>query len=540
MDKVYIFGHKNPDTDSVCGSISLSYLKNKLGYNSEPRILGSINPETSFALKKFKVNVPLYLNDVKVQIKNINYRQDYIMNENKPIIEAFSFMNENSITGLPLVDDDGKFKGYVSLKEIANDMIYNESLRVETSFDNLASTLEASETIKFDDEITGFAHAATFDDATFIKNIPLDNESILIVGDRNSIIRYAIESKVKLIIIVKNRHIPDNLKEFAKENKVNMIITPKSSFKIARLLCLSNPIKSIQRDSKTITFNVNDYLSDFNEITSKYKHTNYPIINNQNVCLGMLRTIDAHEINKKKVILVDHNMLDQSVDGLYESEILEIIDHHNIGDINTNLPINFRNMAVGSVNTIIYHLYQENNIDIPSNIAGLMLSGIISDTLLLKSPTTTDIDRKVALDLASIAKVDLNKYGLELLESGVDITGLTDEQIIYKDFKTYKVDEKVMAVGQVFTTNFDIFKDRIDSIVEYLNKIDEVYNYRIITLYVTNFLTNDSYLLFSDNSKKSLELAYGVENINEGHFLPGVVSRKKQIIPVLMDVLEHL
>lgn len=540
MEKVYIFGHKNPDTDSVCGSITLSYLKNKLGMNTEPRILSPINPETEFALKKFNIETPLYLNDVKVQLKDVNFHKNYIINENKTIFEAFSIMNNNAITGLPLVDDAKKFKGYVSLKEVAAEMIYNENLHIETTFENLINILDANDYIKFDDFIDGYAHAATIDDASFIKDIRLDSESILIVGDRESIIKHAITKKVKLIIMVKDRKMSPELKKLAKENRVNVIMTTKSSFKIARVLCLANPIKSIKRGSVTITFNANDYLTDFNEETSRLKHTNYPIINNKNICLGMLRTIDAHEVNKKKVILVDHNMLGQSVDGLYEADILEIIDHHNIGDINTAHPINFRNMSVGSVNTIIYYLYKENGVKIPKDMAGLMLSGIVSDTLLLQSPTTTQKDRLVAQELATIAKVDLNQYGLELLSSGVSIDGLTANDIIFKDFKTYKVEDHVMAIGQVFTTNFNDYKPRVNEIVEELNRLEKNHDYKVCALFVTNFLTNNSYLLFSDGSKKILELSYGLDELKNGTMLKGVVSRKKQMVPNVMNVLDHI
>jgi manganese-dependent inorganic pyrophosphatase len=540
MDKVMIFGHKNPDTDSVCGAIALSYLKNKLGNNTEPRILGSLSKETEFVLKKFKVDTPLYLNDVKVQLKDVNYHKHYIINENRTIYEAFNIMNKYTITGLPLVDDENKFTGYVSLKEIASEMIYNENLKVSTTFDNIVSTLEATKYIKFDDYIEGYAHAATFDDSTFIKDIIMDEESILIVGDRESIIRHAIERHVKLIIMVKNKDLSRELKALAKKNKVNIIITSKSSFKIARVLCLSNPIKSIRRNQSTVTFNELDYLTDFNEITSKLKHTNYPIVNNNNVCLGMLRTIDAHEVKRKKVILVDHNMVGQSVDGLYESDILEIIDHHNIGDINTSIPINFRNMSVGSVSTIIYYLFEENEVKMPKYIAGLLLSGIISDTLLLQSPTTTDIDRLVAKKLAKVADLDIKKYGLELLSSGVSIEGLTPNEIIHKDFKTFKVGDDSMAIGQVFTTSFSIYKDIMDDLIKEVDHICEDHDYKVCALFITDFLTNDSRIIYSEKSKKIVEMAFGIENIEEGHLLRGVVSRKKQIVPNLMSTLEHI
>ncbi len=539
MDKIFVFGHKNPDADSVCGSITLSNLKNELGMNTEARILSPINKETEYILNRFGVEVPPYLNDVRVQIKDVNYHKNYIINENKTIYEAFKMMNANAITGLPLVDDSGLFKGYVSLKEVASDMIYNENLHIETSFDNLINILESTDYLKFDEEISGYAHAATFADETFIKDIKIDEESIVIVGDRENIIKYAINSKVKLIIMVKGSKLNLELLDLAKKNKINVIMTNKSSFKIARVLCLTNPIKSIKRGVDTITFTVDDYLTDFNEETNKLKHTNYPILNSRGKCLGMLRTIDAHEVNKKKVILVDHNMRAQSVDGLEEAEILEITDHHNIGDINTSSPINFRNMSVGAVNTIIYYLYKENNVKISKKMAALMLSGIISDTLLLQSPTTTEKDRIVAHELASIAKLDLNKYGLELLSSGVKIDGLTANEIVFKDFKVYKVGNYNMAIAQVFTTDFKVFQPRVDEIVEELNRVATNHDYKSCVLFVTNFLTNNSYLLFSDNSKKILEIAYGFDDVKNGDLLKGVVSRKKQMVPFIMNAIEH-
>lgn len=540
MEPIYVFGHKNPDTDSVCGAISYAYLKNKLGVKAEPRVIGEINKETEYVLKYFKVEVPHYLNDVKVQLKDVNFHKNYLLNENKPIIDAFNVMNLNAITGLPLVDDNKKFKGYVSLKEIAADMIYNENLLVDTDFINLVNVLDAKEYLKYDDHITGYAHAATFDDETFINNIELDKESILIVGDREKLIEHAINKGVKMIILVKNRPLSSRLKHLAVKNKINVIISPKSSFKVARVLCLANPIKTIKRGQETIYFNEQDYLTYFNDETSKLKHTNYPIVNNKGVCLGMLRTIDAHEVKRKKVILVDHNMTSQSIDGLYEAEILEIIDHHNIGDINTSAPINFRNMSVGSVNTIIYLMYKENGIRIPQNIAGLMLSGIISDTLLLQSPTTTELDKVVASTLAHTAKLNMKKYGLDMLSSGVDIKGFTANEIVYRDFKTYKINDHSMAIGQVFTTDYKMYKERENELVEELNRLAANNSFSVCALFVTNFLTNDSNILYSENSKRILEQAYNINELHEGDVIKNVVSRKKQMVPCIMDVVEHL
>ncbi len=538
MDKIYIFGHKNPDTDSVCASIAYANLKNKLGLNAEPRLLSPINPETKFVLNKFNLEEPKYLNDVKVKIKDVKFHKNYLINENKPIIDAFNMMNKHSITGIPLVNDDNKLTGYVSLKEIAHEMIFNESIKVNSAFEDLVRILEASEFIKFDDNIEGYAHAATFDDASFIRDIPLDNESILIVGDRTSIINYALNSKVKLMIIVKDKKLTKEQRKQAKENKINVICTPKSSFKIARVLCLANPIRNIKRGGSVITFNKDDYLTDFVEATAKLKHTNYPIVDNDNVCLGMLRTIDAHEVNKKKIILVDHNMVAQSVDGLYEADLLEIVDHHNIGDINTTNPINFRNMAVGSSCTIVYFLYKENNIKITKDIAGLLLSGIVSDTLMLKSPTTTEVDKVVAKELAHIAKLNINKYGLELLESGVSIDGMSPSDIIFKDFKIYNVNERNMVVSQVFTTDYKDYALIENDLVEELDKIQANHDYAACVLFVTNFLTNESNVLYAHKCEDLVATAFNIRHVEEGFLLKDVVSRKKQIVPYLMDVLE--
>lgn len=540
MDKIYIFGHRKPDTDSVCGAISLSYLKKEMGLNTEPRILSEINNETEYALKKFKTPVPKYLNDVKIQLKDVKYKKNFYTNENTSIFSTYNYLMNNNITGIPLVDDKKHFVGYVSLKEIANELIVSDSNYLNTTFDAIAETLNASKTYKFEENISGNVMAVTLPYRIFMETIPIDNNSILIVGNREHIIDFGLKNKVKLLIIITNHTLTKEQLSLAKKNKVNVIVTPYDTFKTSRVITLSNPIKSIKRSSSAICFDPNDYLSDFLEVSNKLKHTNYPIVNGKGICEGMLRVIDTHEMNRKKVILVDHNEPSQSVDGLEEAELLEIVDHHNIGDINTYIPINFRNMAVGSVNTIIYTLYKDQKIKIPSNIAGLMLSGIISDTLLLASPTTTELDREAAKKLARLAKVDLKKYGVELLSSGVSIDGMTIQEVIYKDFKNYTINDNKFGVGQVFTTDFNIFKNNIEDYVKELNNIAENNSFKIVCLFVTDILNNNSYIIYNDKSKDYLIDAFNIMDIKEGTLLKGVVSRKKQMVPPIMEVLEKM
>ena len=539
MDKVYIFGHKKPDTDSVAGAISFAYLKRKLGVNAEPRILSEINKETTFALNKFGFDVPKYLNDVKVELKDIKYNRDYYANQDDSIFKVYNYFMEKGITGIPLVDNHKKFIGYVSLKELANELIKGDTNEISAKFMDIVDVLNASSYYKYDNYISGNVLAVALPFAQFSDFINIYEDTILICG-RDSIIEDAVKHKAKLIIVVANKELTKEEIELVRYNKVNVIVTPYDTFKTSRLITLANPIKMIKRSSSAVCFGPNDYLTDFVEISNKLKHTNYPIVNSKGYCEGMLRLIDTNLITRKKVILVDHNEPSQSADGLNEADILEIVDHHNIGKISTLLPINFRNMSVGSVNTIIYTLYKENNIEIPSDIAGLMLSGIISDTLLLASPTTTELDKQVAKDLANIAEVDLYKYGKELLKSGVSNDGLTINEIVYKDFKSYVTGEVKFGIGQVFTTDFKEYSDRLNEYVDELNHIADNNDYKVACLFVTDILENNSYLLFNDDAKEYLNDAYELSDIKEGEKLMGVISRKKQMVPPIMGVLEKL
>ena len=539
MKKINIFGHKNPDTDSVCGAISLSYLKNIIGYNTEPRIIGDINKETKFALNYFGIEVPKYLNDVKVKIKDITYHKDYFVRDYTSIYDTYNFMDERNITGIPIVGERKKFVGYVSLKEIAKSMINDNTNYLDTTFNNIVKTLKSVNYVKIDDNIVGEIVAATFDDNTFINNVKLNQNSIVIVGDRQAIIDYAIECKVKLIILIGDKELNAEQLVIARHNNVNVINTPYTSFEASKLLGLTNKISSIKRNENCNCLNIEDYMSDFIEISNKTKHTNYPIVSKKGICYGLLRLIDTGEIERDRVILVDHNESKQSVDGLDEADILEIVDHHNISDINTKKPINFRNMAVGSVNTIIYYMFRENDVDIPYSIAGLMLSGILSDTVILNSPTTTYHDKFVVSELSKIVGVDYTSFGMELLKSGMNFKGDSIEDIIYKDFKSYSINDYKFGIGQVFTVDFTEYNN-INAYINALNDIGRKNGYKVVALYITNILTKSSMLIFNTDAKAIMADAYDIDEIEQGIILDDVLSRKKQIVPIIMEVLDKL
>lgn len=537
MQTTYIFGHKKPDTDSICASISLSYLKNKLGLKAEPMCLGEINKETKYVLDYFNLKQPKYLNDVKLQIKNIEYKKNCYLNCKESINTGFNYMNQNDLTGLPIVDDNKKLIGLVTLKELAKELIQGEFTHLKTSYKNIIDTLDGEEILKFDEEIEGNVMAAAFRSTTFIQNIKITNNDILIIGDRNNILEYIIKSKAKLIILVGNGELSKNNYELAKENKVNIIRTKHDTFYTSKIINLSNYIENVAFLTPLVIQD-NDYYSYFKELSNKTKYTNYPVINKKGECLGLLPLTLSSLKNPKKVILVDHNEKEQSVDGLEEAEIVEVVDHHKLGTLATTQPINFRNMAVGSSNTIIYNLFKENKVIIPQNIAGAMLSGILSDTLLLKSPTTTKLDQEAVSDLEKIALVNYQEYGMNMFKAGSSLEGISKENIIFQDFKKFNYNNENIGVGQVFTTDVDYILNEKEEYIKLLNNISKTDNYKIILLFVTDIINNGSYILYNDESYDIIMESYKLERLKQGYYLKNVVSRKKQIIPPILETLE--
>ena len=434
--QTYIFGHRNPDTDSICSSIALSYLKNSLGEKTVPKTIGHLNNETKFVLNYFKIPEPQYLNDVKIRIKNIKYDKNIYINENSSIFDAYHIMQKQSITAIPLTNNSNKLSGFVSMKDLSKFLVEGNKMKINTSLDNIINVLNATVLTKFDDEIIGNMMLVGYQSSTFHEEVKLTNNDILIIGDRYKVIDYAIESSVKLIILALNNNLNNEYIEKAKKNKITIIKSPMSSFEIANIISLSNRIKSINNCINPVTVFDDDYYDEFQIISKKSKHTNYPVINHKGECLGLISLNHVNEYDIQNVILVDHNNYEQSVVGIEEAKIIEIIDHHNLGTIGTKVPINFRCMIVGCTATIIYKMHQESKIKLPKNIAGLLLSAILSDTLLFTSPSTTELDKQVAIKLSKIARINIDDYGYKMLKAASTISGLTVDELIYQDYKS--------------------------------------------------------------------------------------------------------
>ena len=537
MNKVLIFGHKKPDTDSVVAAISLSYLKNKLGMSCEPRVLGEINSETKFILDYFNIKHPKYLNDVKLEVKDVNYLKNNFVSEYESVYKCFNYMTDKKISTLPIIDNNGKYCGAVSMKDIAKDSVNGDWEILNTSYKNIIDTLNGKEIAKYDEEITGNILIASYRSTTFIENVDLTPDTILIVGDRHSIIEYAIEKNVKMIILTGGSQIKEEHLKIAKEKHINIISTNYNTFNVARKIGLCNYITKIDIDKNVTYVNETTDLNDFIDLANRTKYSNFPVINKDGKCLGIIRLADTAEKNKKQVILVDHNEAEQSVDGLHDANIVEIIDHHKIGTLGTTMPINFRNMPVGSTNTIIYNLFKENNVEIPSDIAGIMMSAIISDTLLFKSPTTTEIDKDIVRRLSEIAQLDYKKFAMDMFKAGSMIKNKSPEEILYADFKNFNIDGARIGIGQLSTVSPDDVINRKQDYIDLLNRIGKENDYKLIALFVTDIINNCSYCFFNDKGKFILENSFD-KDFYQGIKMDGILSRKKQIIPAIMNTLE--
>ena len=318
---------------------------------------------------------------------------------------------------------------------------------------------------------------------------------------------------------------------------MDVISSKYNGITTANLVVLSNFIGNKVKNSHIITINENDSLYDVLEIANKKTYSNYPVLSNSGKCLGVFKPSIKDNTNPKKVILVDHNEIEQSAVGLDEAEIVEIVDHHKIGNVGTMAPINFRNMPVGCTETILYLMYKENGVEIPRNIAGLMMSGIISDTLLLSSPTTTEIDRNAVLELSNIVGIDYKAYAMEMFKAGSNMKGKSINEIIHLDFKNFAVDNQRFGIGQVSTMDADDILSKKDEFIKVLNEIATDEDYAAIALFVTDILKNGSYILYNEKSTDIFKASFDVD-IEEGYFFEGLVSRKKQIVPRIMNYMD--
>lgn len=533
-----IFGHRNPDTDSVASAIALSNLKNSLDEASIPCVIGNPNKETQFVLNYFNVKAPRLLKDVKTQVSDLKRDPGRGIPPTASILWAYRLMVEEQLDTLAIVNEHQKLLGIVSMKDIAMGLIRGDYYQLETSFDNLVYDLKGTLLTGLGNELIKGRLSIM---AYYYKSIEgiLDRDDIVIVGDRYDVIEYAIEVKVKLIIITGDKKVPLKYLQYAEANGVSILSIPYDTYYASKIINQCNFVSTIMRTQGIIKFNPDDYLDEVKDAMGNTHFRNYPVVDDDNTFIGFINRKHIMNGGKKKVILVDHNEYAQSVEGLREAEILEIIDHHKVGDISTSIPIYFRNTPVGSTCTIIYQLYQENQLEIDYATAGLLMAGILSDTLYFKSPTTTPQDQGAVKGLNQILSLDLETFTMEMFKAGTSLEGQEIEEIFHKDFKEFLLEGYRVGISQVFTLDIDDIFNRQKDFIDYLHKIHQNLNHGLTLLLITDILNEGSYLLYETNNPAIISQSFHVEP-HQGVFLQGIVSRKKQVVPQILQGINML
>ena len=539
MDKkIYVFGHKNPDTDSICASISYAHLKSALGQNNvEPVRLGKVSKETQFALDYFGVEAPALLENIKPQVSDMNYYNVppvYVVDSVK---KAWDVMTENGRHMIPVLYHDHKMAGVISISDIAKTYIGLTDGSVlkehKTPFINIPSVLEGK-------IISGsYPHAYVLGDVHTVASISDDDKltssDIIITGPNPARIEKAIATGAGCVIITDQdmNHLAINTRD---GNETAIICTPFSFFKTIKMISQSIAVKNILKKDNITFFETDDYLDEVKQVMLTNPYRYFPIIDKDGKVSGLVSKRHLLDIQKKKVILVDHNERDQSADGLEQAEILEIIDHHRVANIDTGNPLYLRCEPVGCTNTIIGKMYEENNLMPPKEIAGLMLSAILSDTLIFKSPTCTPEDIRIAKRLAEIAEVDLESYGADLLAAGTSLEGMTPSELLNIDRKAFTVGKYSISVAQINTGDFkSIFKIKEDILAE-MHAIEEQENLDLCLLMVTDIVVGGTELIVTGEARHLAEGLFGLDPADDSIFLKDVFSRKKQIVPKLMSL----
>ena len=543
--KVWVIGHKNPDTDSICAAIAYADLKNQTeGNHFEAKRAGQINEETRYVLDYFQVEEPEFVKDAGAQIKDIEYRRTEGVSSHISIKRAWELMKTLDVVSLPITRPDNTLDGMIVTGDIAKsymDVLDNDILATaRTQFKNIVETLNGV-------MVTGNEHgyfirgkvvvaAATPD----VMEEYIDDDDVVILGDRYESQFCAVEMNASCIIVCSNAKITKTIIQLAKEKDCMIISTPYDTFTVARLINQSMPIKYIMKKENLITFEVDDYVDDVKEVMSKVRHRDFPVLTEDGYYAGMISRRNLLSMQKKQLILVDHNEKSQAVDGIDGAEILEIIDHHRLGSLETISPVFFRNQPLGCTSTIIYQMYREKGVEVTQKIAGLLLAAIISDTLMFRSPTCTEVDKQVAEELARIAGEDIETLAKAMFEAGSDFKNKTKEELFYQDFKTFHVDECTFGVAQLSAMSQQELSHVKRKLNPYLETAMGEQKLDMVFVLLTDILAESSEVIYAgDEAEELLTSCYGEKNAKGKMILKGVVSRKKQLIPTLIAGIQQ-
>ena len=543
--RVYVIGHKNPDTDSICSAIAYADIKNRTDKTKTymARRAGQINEETEYVLKRFGVRAPGYLPNAGTQVKEIEIHEVPSVPGTISVKKAYSMMKNNNVVTLPITSPDNDLQGVITVSDIAESYMDSYDSHVmslaRTQYRSIADTLDGSVIVGNEHGyfIRGKVVVGAFHPDTMENYIEKDD--LVILGNRAEDQLCAIEMDASCIIVGLGAKVTKTIQKFAEEKCCVIISSPHDTYTIARLINQSIPVKYLMRRSNLITFNTEDFLDDIKEVMKNQRHRDFPILNKKGKYVGTISRRNLIGNAGKKLILVDHNEESQAVDNVKEAEILEIIDHHRLGSLETMAPVMFRNEPVGCTGTIMYEIYKEKELEIAPNIAGLLCAAIISDTLMFRSPTCTMLDKAAAEALAGIAEISIPEFASEMFRAGSNLKDKSPEEIFYQDFKKFIMGDVTFGVGQITSLDAGELESIKEQLLPQMESECGKHGIEMVFFMLTDILDESTELLCCGAKAKEYIIdAFDLKEDSEKMILKGVVSRKKQLIPAMMEAAQ--
>ena len=542
---INVIGHTNPDTDSLCSAIAYASLKRKVtGENYVPKRAGQINAESKFVLEYFKVGIPDYLGDVRTQVMDIDVNRVPGVAGHISLKNAWKIMKEDMLQTLPIVDDEGYLTGLITVEDIAKSYmdVYDSCVIANswTPFRNIVETLNGEMLNGDIDERVSSGKCLIAAANPDLMESYIEKDDIVILGNRYESQLCAIEMGARCIIVCDGAKVSFTISKLAEENGCFIIRTPYDTFTASRMIHQSIPIGFFMKQKHLVTFGRGEFLDDIRETMTKKRYRDFPILDWNGKYFGMISRRSLLGARKKKLILVDHNEPTQAVDGIEEAQIMEIIDHHRIGSIETMGPVFFRNQPLGCTATIIFQMFQEYNVKIPQKIAGLLCSAILSDTLIFRSPTCTQVDKDAAEKLSEIAGIVPEEYAAKMFQAGSNLSVKSPEEIFYQDFKKFELGDITLGVGQINSMTSKELEAIKDKMNPYLQKALSEHEVEMIYFMLTDIMEESTELLCAGNGARELALqAFSLPQDTEQIVLKHTVSRKKQVIPALLIALQE-
>ncbi|WP_195987288.1 putative manganese-dependent inorganic diphosphatase [Clostridium sp. D53t1_180928_C8] len=541
-DIIYVTGHKNPDSDSICAAYAYAEFKNKIGdVETIACRLGNVNQETQFILDYFNAESPKFLNTVKLKVEDLQFDNISPVSPDISLKTAWSIMRDKNIKTLPVADESDHLLGVLAVANLTScymDIWDNRILaKSNTTLDNIIDTLSAKVSYVNEDRkcFPGKIAVTAMQPDTMSEHI--EEGDIAIVGDREEAQAELINLNVSLMIVTGGYAPSEKIINLAKEHGVTIIVTQHDSFTASRLIVQSIPVGYVMIKENIVSFTTDDLVDDIKGIMSETRFRSYPVLDQNGRVVGTVSRYHLISNHKKKVIQVDHNERGQSVDGLEDAEVLEIIDHHRVADIQTNNPIYFRNEPVGSTSTIVAKCFFENGIRPSRKAAGLLCGAIISDTLLFRSPTCTPQDQYICKKLSEIAGINIEEFAKEMFKAGTSLKGKTVEQIFNTDFKPFTIEGTKVGISQVNTMDIEGFMPLKEEMLNYMDQKAKEAGLEMVLLLLTDILNEGSEILVTGAKPEIVEKAFKVTLKDKGAFLPGVLSRKKQVVPPITNTI---